>query len=63
MSYIFDFQDVDYSKIASYAWDALWELYHTDDWKSEGGKNINKGIVHSVHVKRYGRKVFRVKVG
>ena len=33
-----------------------------DGWRLESGKNPDMGIVHSLHVKKYGRKIFRLQV-
>ena len=33
-----------------------------DGWKAEAGKSLETGTVHSLYIKKYGRKVFRLQV-
>ncbi|KAL5010303.1 hypothetical protein ScPMuIL_012608 [Solemya velum] len=56
-------KEQDYIKAAQEAWDHLWELVKEEDhqWKLESGHDVVKGCVHSRHVKKHGRKSFRLQ--
>lgn len=57
-------QDQEYLALARECVEATFEMNRmTEGWKHETGKDLQKGIVHSQYMSRYGRKVFRLQVG
>ena len=51
-----------YLRLVEEASTALWDILHMDGWKAEAGKSLETGTVHSLYIKKYGRKVFRLQV-
>lgn len=50
-----------YQRLIDEASVALWDMLHMDGWKIEAGKSLETGMVHGQHIKKYGRKVFRLQ--
>jgi len=60
---LFWFQDAhDYSPLLAEARVDFMNLFEMDGWKHEGGKDLVEGMIYSQNVKKYGRKIFKLKV-
>lgn len=50
-------------KKAEEAHNTLWELYNLEEgWKWLSGNDYEEGVVHSIMNKKYGKKIFKIRV-
>lgn len=56
-------QDVDfYNQLLAEAKTDFMNLYEMDGWKHESGKDLAEGMIYSQNVKKFGRKIFKLRV-
>lgn len=57
------FQDAEsYNQLLADAKLSFMELFEMEGWKHESGKDLQEGMIYSQNVKKYGRKIFKLKV-
>ncbi|XP_052804044.1 steroidogenic acute regulatory protein-like isoform X3 [Mya arenaria] len=50
-----------YRQLLDTAKQDMLEMFYEDDWKLETGKSLEEGMVYCKNIKKYGRKLFKLK--
>lgn len=50
-----------YVQLLADAKEAFMDIFHMDGWKHEGGKNLDEGMIYSQTIKKFGRKIFKLR--
>jgi len=51
-----------YTKLLEEAKADMLEMFYDDDWRLETGKSLDEGLVYSKNIKKFGRKLFKLRV-